>query len=439
MIGKRAEHHRNLGTKKPWTHTLQATATLRTVLESTVDHMPHKSRTKEDGEKVVAMSLPSSFHWNSTFSEINAANLQLGLKEVSRTGLSQIRRESFSEFSTKKQGDNFARCGDCDDLKRMRSACTRGSGAYDMCQKRLDMHIVGQRAHRELYYANRFLSEKEPGKCVTIIHDKMNHSKTSSPHFSHKSKHMDSFMKLPISVTGMIAHGHGDIRYAHYGLDIFPTDSNYTLGSIAKLLRDLELPPKYSLQELFSRSSSAPLFTALLAGAEMCTSSLPPQDAEEIPVKPLPHVLNLQLDNATGDNKNRFVFAFCSLLTYHGVFQEVYINFLIVGHTHDDIDVLFGRWSYKLRGTDYPTLPLLMKSFMDTESCPVIPHLIEEVPDFKKFVEGYLCTGHDALARHTNAQQFKFYRNGNGWPLMQYKLLCTDNEWLPKEGGGIRL
>ena len=76
---------------------------------------------------------------------------------------------------------------------------------------------------------------------------------------------------------------------------------------------------------------------------------------------------------------------------------------------------------------------------MDTESRPVIPHLIEEVPDFKKFVEGYLCTGHDALAGHTNAQQFKFYRNGNGWPLMQYKLLCTDNQWLPKEGGGIRL
>ena len=79
-------------------------------------------------------------------------------------------------------------------------------------------------------------------------------------------------------------------------------------------------------------------------------------------------MLNLQLDNATRDNKNSFVFAYFSLLTYHGVFQEMNINFLIVGHTHDDIDALFGRWSFKLRGTDYPTLPLLMKSFMDMES-----------------------------------------------------------------------
>ena len=80
--------------------------------------MPHKSRTKENGEKVVAMSLPLFSHWKSTLSEINAANLQLGLKVVSRTGLSRIRRELFSEFSTKKRGDNFARCGDCDDLSK---------------------------------------------------------------------------------------------------------------------------------------------------------------------------------------------------------------------------------------------------------------------------------------------------------------------------------
>ena len=72
------------------------------------------------------------------------------------------------------------------------------------------MHIVGQKTHRELYYANRFIS-KEPEKCVTIIHDKMDHTKTSSPHFFQKNKYIDSYMKLPISVTRMIAHGHGNV------------------------------------------------------------------------------------------------------------------------------------------------------------------------------------------------------------------------------------
>ena len=250
---------------------------------------------------------------------------------------------------------------------------------------------------------------------------------------------MDLFTKLPVSITRMIAHSHEDIHYAHYGLDIFPSDSNHTVDSIAKLLRDLELPPKHSSCELFSECKTTPLFTALLVEAEMCTSSLIPQAAGQVSAKLLPPVLNLQLNNATGDNKNQFIFLFCSLLTYHAVFQEVYINFLIVGHTHNNIDAFFGKWSYKPRGTDYSTLPLLMKSFLDTESQRVIPHLIEEVPDFKKFVEGYLCIGCDALVGHTNAQQFKFYKNANGWPLMQYKLLCIDNKWLPKKGGGIWL
>jgi hypothetical protein len=60
---------------------------------------------------------------------------------------------------------------------------------------------------------------------------------------------------------------------------------------------------------------------------------------------------------------------------------------------------MFGRWSYRLRANDYPTLPTLMKSFMDAEKQLVIPHLIKEVPNFKAFVDGFLCTGTDG---HTN-------------------------------------
>jgi hypothetical protein len=56
------------------------------------------------------------------------------------------------------------------------------------------------------------------------------------------------------------------------------------------------------------------------------------------------------------------------LLVAKGVFREVYVNFMLVGHTHDDIDAFFGRWSMKLRKHDYSTVPLLMKSFMDVDS-----------------------------------------------------------------------
>jgi hypothetical protein len=94
--------------------------------------------------------------------------------------------------------------------------------------------------------------------------------------FFHKNKAVDSFMKLLVAVTGMIAHGHGDVQYAHYGLDIYPSDSNHTVGSIAKLLRDLESPPMYSTRQMFVGGGSSPLFQALLTGAAMYEGSLPP-------------------------------------------------------------------------------------------------------------------------------------------------------------------
>ena len=196
-----------------------------------------------------------------------------------------------------------------------------------------------------LYYSNRYISEMYPEKMLTIIHDKMDHSKTASPHFSHKTKATDCFMKMPVAVTGMIAHGHGDIRYAHYGLNIFPTDSNHTIGSIARLLHHLEEEPKNVLHKLFEASGTQSKLTkAVLQGSEICLDSLIPQrmPQEDVPPPSLPPVLTLQLDNASGDNKNRWVFAFCSLLVLKGVFREIMINFLIVGHTHEDIDALFG-------------------------------------------------------------------------------------------------
>jgi hypothetical protein len=220
----------------------------------------------------------------------------------------------------------------------------------------------------------------------------------------HKNKTLDSFMKLPVAVTRMIAHGHDDVRYAHYGLDIYPSDSNHTIGSIAKLLRDLESPPMYSTRQMFVGGGSSSLFQALLTRAAMCEGLLPPPLGSPVEAAALPPILNIQLDNACSDNKNRYVFSFFSLLVRKGVFRKVYTNFLLVGHIHEDIDTMFGRWNRGLRENDYPTLSMLMKSFMDAETEPVIPHLIEEVPHFKAFVDGYLCSGNDALPGHTNAQ-----------------------------------
>ena len=90
-MGKKQEEHGNLGSKKPRMHTVQATATLRTMIVSDVDRMPHKTRTLESGEKVPTMVLPSSFLWSAQLPQINQANVAMNLPPISSSGLSNIR------------------------------------------------------------------------------------------------------------------------------------------------------------------------------------------------------------------------------------------------------------------------------------------------------------------------------------------------------------
>ena len=71
----------------------------------------------------------------------------------------------------------------------------------------------------------------------------------------------------------------------------------------------------------------------------------------------------------------------------------------------------------------FPTIPLLMKLFMDVKAIPTIPHLIKEVLNFK-FIEDCIEMGENALLGHTEAQQFKFYVDALQCPVMKYKLLC---------------
>jgi hypothetical protein len=54
------------------------------------------------------------------------------------------------------------------------------------------------------------------------------------------------------------------------------------------------------------------------------------------------------------------------------VFEEVKLGFLVVGHTHEDIDGCFGYLSKKLREQNNYILVDLMKTFMVSEEKPFI-------------------------------------------------------------------
>jgi hypothetical protein len=93
---------------------------------------------------------------------------------------------------------------------------------------------------------------------------------------------------------------------------------------------------------LFEDSPQNALFAHLLQGKSCYTSELK-TPSESVGPKTLPKKLLLQMDNCVKDNKNRYFLTFLSLLTARKVFEEVKLGFLVVGHTHENID---GFWIF---------------------------------------------------------------------------------------------
>lgn len=58
------------------------------------------------------------------------------------------------------------------------------------------------------------MPSKDGFLCVT--HDKMDNAKTAFPRFQVMNKMIFGLGQLPITPTGMIIHGHGDVKYVKY-------------------------------------------------------------------------------------------------------------------------------------------------------------------------------------------------------------------------------
>jgi len=82
----------------------------------------------------------------------------------------------------------------------------------------------------------------------------------------------------------------------------------------------------------------------------------------------LPDVLYLQVDNCTRENKNRFMFCYMESLVAWGVFTDVFVSFLPIGHTHADIDQTFSCTSRRLRTNDATTMGDLIEQLRKSYS-----------------------------------------------------------------------
>lgn len=68
------------------------------------------------------------------------------------------------------------------------------------------------------------------------------------------------------------------------------------------------------------------------------------------------------LDNTSGDNKNKYVYSMLGYLVAVGMFKEVEIIHLMVGHTHNDVDAVFGVLAKRVLHATFYTLDDLMET-----------------------------------------------------------------------------
>ena len=143
---------------------------------------------------------------------------------------------------------------------------------------------------------------------MCIIGDKMDAQKCNIPHIPIQTKNWDNQKGIQSQFVGNIMHG--------YGTRMFMFDS--------PLLADGNL-------------NNTIFYHVIVA-----------EHKRRMEAKlPWPKKLYVQLDSAS-DNKNKSMYMLCEIFVRLGIFDKVKINFLPVGHTHEDIDACFGAGSHIL-------------------------------------------------------------------------------------------
>ncbi|KAK3251756.1 hypothetical protein CYMTET_38921 [Cymbomonas tetramitiformis] len=124
---------------------------------------------------------------------------------------------------------------------------------------------------------------------------------------------------------------------------------------------------------------------------------------------PMPEVLYVQLDNVS-TNKSKLMLAYAAWLVHTDVFRKVKLNFLLVGHTHENIDQMFSRFSVRLRRKQAWTLDEMIEfaqaCFTDGVTC----EHTEKIFDFSSWFDGHVFDCHNILAQ----QAFKFKKDEHG-------------------------
>lgn len=189
---------------------------LHKIVMDNSDFSPNQTRqVEEDGISAPLRLLPSTYTQNSLLKEINEALQKLNYPSISQSTMSKIWNNKFRDVAFSKK-TKFSKCSECIVLKaQMKLATTKEM--EEKAQGRLNKHNKIVMCGRYCYYAYRIMSEQFPKEYLSIIHDKMDKTKTSIPRRCVKSKSIVG-TNLGVSLTSMLTHGHNTRGFGHFSL-----------------------------------------------------------------------------------------------------------------------------------------------------------------------------------------------------------------------------
>jgi hypothetical protein len=275
--------------------------------------------------------------------------------------------------------------------------CEYGTGQYN---GPLNKHLAIARAERQKFYkhgrkANMTKSiamNKTWHKYASVIIDGMTQWTTRLPHFRRIPKHLDSKDFLDVHNMGSMIENVG--RFMDFNYANFKDDANFLVNV---LHRDI-----LRIQEHRRNGDGENSY-------------------------PMPEVLYVQLDNVN-TNKSKLMLAYAAWLVHSDVFRKVKLNFLLVGHTHENIDQMFSRFSVRLRRKQAWTLEEMIKVAEECFTDGVTCEHTEKIFDFGSWFDGHAIDCHNILKQ----QAFKFFKNEDGEVGMQYKQYSISPKWLPE-------
>ena len=321
---------------------------------------------------------------------------------------------SYSAFRRAKQSDPIlkaasfrrltgllAKCSVCDMYVTELKRCQQHDVTREEVWLKYKGHLILAALERRSYYDRRYLALKYPREYISCIID------SSTQHY-HKCPSLAKFLKNDVEYSYLqqsltCVHFHGQRTFLFPRMPFHDKGSNWSLQCLSFALQELAKSKIYSSSE-----------------------------------QGLPKTIFVQMDNCAGDNKNKFVFGYFASLVANGTFDTVVVSFLLVGHTHEDVDQIFSIIAKKLRKHASITLTefdkLLRKALKKAARKRVRVHRFPGTMDFRSWVNP--CVDSE-LAGYSVPCTFVFEcdsSSGTRVAVMKYKSFWCSETWFPKPG-----